>query len=132
MKPSQVAEALRLIASRIENSKSPRRELVARDLKQVLVHVAADSFKMKPLENAYTIKGSGIEGIILTSPGDLEGNFEYIPGKLEGDLGFTPKIPKTHTLKEKTINEIQTYLADKDVYDVFTSSKRNVHSAINT
>ena len=36
MKPSQVAEALRHIASKIQNSKQPIRKLVAEDLQQVL------------------------------------------------------------------------------------------------
>ena len=36
MKPSQVAGSLRHIASKIQNSKTPDRRLVAKDLRQVL------------------------------------------------------------------------------------------------
>jgi hypothetical protein len=39
MKPSQLASQLRRIASKIENSKSPDRSLVARDLKKVLAGI---------------------------------------------------------------------------------------------
>jgi len=39
MNPNQVAKALRQIATKIDNSKSPNRELVARDLKRILAAV---------------------------------------------------------------------------------------------
>ena len=39
MKPSQLASQLLRIASKIENSKSPDRSLVARDLKKVLAGI---------------------------------------------------------------------------------------------
>ena len=39
MKPYQVAEALRHIASKIQNSKQPIRKLVAEDLKQILANL---------------------------------------------------------------------------------------------
>jgi hypothetical protein len=41
MKPSQTAQSLRRIASKIQNSKNPDRILVARDLKKLLAAVAA-------------------------------------------------------------------------------------------
>lgn len=37
MRPNQVARSLRQIAAKIENSKAPRRELVAADIKRILV-----------------------------------------------------------------------------------------------
>lgn len=46
MKPSQLVQTLRRIASGIENSKQPSKELVARDLKKVAL-----------LLNQYTLKG---------------------------------------------------------------------------
>jgi hypothetical protein len=39
MKPSQVAGALRHIASKIQNSKNPDRKLVAQDLQRILVAI---------------------------------------------------------------------------------------------
>ena len=41
MKPSQVAQTLRHIASKIQNSKNPDRELVARDLKRVVTAMSS-------------------------------------------------------------------------------------------
>jgi hypothetical protein len=42
MKPSQVASKLRQIAAAIDNSKNPRADLVARDLKRIIVSVGGD------------------------------------------------------------------------------------------
>ena len=41
MKPSQVSASLRRIASKIEASKNPDRNLVARDLKRIVAEVVA-------------------------------------------------------------------------------------------
>jgi len=100
MRPSQVARALRQIAMKIDNSKSPNRELVARDLKRVLSRVAIylpqvppdpdmpDEVKEvaeKMLENAKeSIDASGSE----LSPDDLVyvGEEEY-GGKKEWHVG---------------------------------------------
>lgn len=42
MKPSELANSLRRIASAIDNSKSPDRTLVARDLKRILAGISSD------------------------------------------------------------------------------------------
>jgi hypothetical protein len=50
MRPSQLAQALRQIAAKIDNSKSPKRELVARDLKRTLAAVGISSFENNTTE----------------------------------------------------------------------------------
>lgn len=55
MKPSRLAAALRLIASRIDNSKKPSKVLVARELRRVISAIqAAGSFYVEWEGNKYT------------------------------------------------------------------------------
>ena len=51
MKPSQVAATLRGIASKIEASKNPDRNLVARDLKRIVAEVVAAPAAISENEN---------------------------------------------------------------------------------
>lgn len=57
MKPSQLARSLRRIAAKIENSKAPRRDLVAADLKRVIA----------AMETPSGATSGGVENMILTS-----------------------------------------------------------------
>jgi hypothetical protein len=43
MNPRQLSSEIRRIASAIENSKNPSRELVARDIQRLISHVAGDN-----------------------------------------------------------------------------------------
>lgn len=43
MTPSQASQALRQVATAIDNSKSPRRELVVSDLKKILVAMGEEA-----------------------------------------------------------------------------------------
>ena len=47
MKPSDLSAHLRRIAAAIDNSKSPSRDLVARDLNALIHRIAAPEFKLK-------------------------------------------------------------------------------------
>lgn len=58
MKPAELATEIRRIASGIENSKNPSRELVAKDIKKLISHLAADPVQDMPV----SIKGSKSEG----------------------------------------------------------------------
>lgn len=49
MKPSQLANALRKIASKIDRSERPSKKLVARDI-QTLLRLSADDLKINPKE----------------------------------------------------------------------------------
>ena len=51
MRPSQVSSVLRQIATKITNSKNPRRDLVSKDLEFVLSKLAASEPEMKVLPN---------------------------------------------------------------------------------
>lgn len=64
MTPSQLSVQLRHIAAKISNSKSPRRDLVARDLKNLISKLAADDSNIKPPETPE--KPDKIEGFIQT------------------------------------------------------------------
>jgi len=44
MRPDQMAEALRQIATKIDNSKAPKRKLIARDLKRIIVGTNLEQF----------------------------------------------------------------------------------------
>lgn len=73
MKPSELATALRRIATRIDNSKRPDRGLVARDLKRVLAAVAA------PENNTYSgYSESQIVNEIIRSINHLKGSDELL------------------------------------------------------
>lgn len=50
MKPTQVSKYLRKIAAAIDNSKNPRRELVAEDLKRVITAIKEPVFRTKEEE----------------------------------------------------------------------------------
>lgn len=54
MKPSEVSSILRRIASAIDKSKNPKRELVARDLKRVLAVLDETSDQETPTEETPT------------------------------------------------------------------------------
>ncbi len=54
MKPSELSSTLRHIAAAIDKSKSPKRELVARDLKQVLAAIEDTSDQEVSTEEAPT------------------------------------------------------------------------------
>jgi hypothetical protein len=59
MKPSHIASRLRQIAAAIDNSKNPRRDLVARDLQQVIIAVgsALSDFEEYMIEFMYETWG---------------------------------------------------------------------------
>ena len=71
MKPSQLASQLRRIASKIEASKKPDRDLVARDLKRTLAALAAGAgtFSPRPGDDVAVTPAGGenefrVEGIL--------------------------------------------------------------------
>ena len=53
MKPAELASALRRIASGIENSKQPSRNLVARDLKSLIQKIATDGLKVEAFHDSH-------------------------------------------------------------------------------
>jgi hypothetical protein len=48
MKPSQMAQKLRQIASAIDNSKNPRRDLVAADLRRIVAVIDDGEYEVDP------------------------------------------------------------------------------------
>ena len=44
MRPDQLAKSLRQIAAKIDNSKNPKRELVARDLKRIIAKLPGGEY----------------------------------------------------------------------------------------
>jgi len=66
MHPSQVAQALRQIATKIENSKAPDRRLVGQDLHRVLLAVedAKSTIKQETItQDKYTIDSPQVQGV---------------------------------------------------------------------
>jgi hypothetical protein len=66
MNPSQVARALRQIATRINNSKQPNHRLVVQDLRRVLLAVedAKSTIKQETItQNKYTIDSPQVQGV---------------------------------------------------------------------
>lgn len=69
MKPSQVSTKLRQIAAAIDNSKNPRRDLVAADLKRVIIAV----------DDKYPVEDSeSFEGMTEASVEDMQ-RLGYVP-----------------------------------------------------
>lgn len=69
MKPEQISQLLNHIASGIENSKNPKKELVIRDLKNVISRMAMnfiDTNKIDPDEEISTTEGD------VVTPKELE------------------------------------------------------------
>ncbi len=64
MRPDELSDALRRIASGIENSKNPSRELVARDLKRMLgmTAIAAEE-TLEDLKDHYELVRNRLEEI---------------------------------------------------------------------
>lgn len=75
MKPSQLARSLRHIAAKIENSKKPRRDLVAKDLKRVIAAVEPQG-GMQLIGNINGATGTfnGIQYKIQSVDGGMEKN----------------------------------------------------------
>jgi hypothetical protein len=66
MNPSQVARALRQIATRINNSKQPNHRLVVQDLRRVLLAVedAKSTIKQETItQDKYTIDSPQVQGV---------------------------------------------------------------------
>ena len=78
MKPSQVANSLRHIASKIDNSTNPKRELVARDLKRLVTAMGTLTGQEKAILTQFFMQGlemlevAGVEGYSekLFTPGE--------------------------------------------------------------
>jgi len=62
MKPSQIASKLRQIASAIDNSKNPRQDLVAQDLRRVIIAVG-DKYRVEDPEYFGGLTEASVEDI---------------------------------------------------------------------
>jgi len=68
MKPSQVAAKLRQIASAIDNSNNPRKDLVAADLKRVISRISAMTLQFEVADGSpLALDHNGLIGIPFTN-----------------------------------------------------------------
>jgi hypothetical protein len=77
MKPSQVASKLRQIASTIDNSKNPRKDLVAADLKKVIGNLRTSAVPGAMINVAiYDGKVDGWSDLLEADPNDIIGSLQ--------------------------------------------------------
>jgi hypothetical protein len=137
MDPNQLAQNLRRIASKIDNSKSPKRELVARDLKRII----------SAMNDVYWIKNGRKEhedDLKLLQKNLEELGADWVPSTSEdaderGESDWTVDLEKEYAKLSKMIKiydygnafravvyqwndqalkDLQTFLEDKDFEEI--------------